>query len=255
MQSYDDAVIGAGILGLAHAYHLARRGRRVIVFERDPVAMGASARNFGMLWPIGQPSGEWRELARRSLANWLDVLSSAGLWHRRTGSLHLAYRDDEARVLAEFVQEAAGRGEPYELLDATRVHGLAPRVRQDGLRVALRSPEEVCVDPREVVGRLPAWLEHEYGVVFRFGDPVTEVRTNLVITMSGPLEVGRGWICSGDEMRVLFPELLSRSGLIRCKLQMMRSRAIGDGRPIGPMLATGLTLRHYAAFRDCPGLE
>lgn len=56
-------------------------------------------------------------------------------------------------------------------------------------------------------------------------------------------------------MRFLFPDLLSRSGLIRCKLQMMRSQAFGDGCAIGPMLAAGLTLRHYAAFRDCPGLE
>ena len=29
-KSYDDAVVGAGILGLAHAYHLARRGRQII---------------------------------------------------------------------------------------------------------------------------------------------------------------------------------------------------------------------------------
>lgn len=147
MQRYDDAVIGAGILGLAHAYHLARRRRRVIVFERDPAAMGASVRNFGMLWPVGQPSGELRELARRSMAYWLDVLAFAGLWHRRTGSLHLAYHDDEARILEEFVAEGAARGEPYELLDSPGVRGLAPRVRRDGLLRALWSPEEVCVDP------------------------------------------------------------------------------------------------------------
>src|SRR5690348_18439592 len=99
MQLFDDAVIGAGILGLAQAYHLARRGRRVIVFERDPFARGASIRNFGTLWPVGQPYGPLRELARRSLAHWLDVLSLAGFWHRRTGSLHLAFHDDEARIL------------------------------------------------------------------------------------------------------------------------------------------------------------
>src|SRR5262249_2064847 len=99
----DDAVIGAGILGLAHAFHLARRGRRVVVFERNPQAMGASVRNFGMLWPIGQPAGRMRRMATRSLEIWGQVLRAAGLWHERTGSLHLAYREEEAQVLREFV--------------------------------------------------------------------------------------------------------------------------------------------------------
>ncbi len=254
MKLYDDAIIGAGILGLAHAYHLARRGRKVIVFERDPVAMGASIRNFGMLWPVGQPAGDLRALARRSLATWLEVLGSAGLWHRRSGSLHLAYHEDEARVLEEFRAESARSGEPYELVDPAGVRALAPRVCQDGLRLALWSPEEVCVDPREVVAGLPVWLERAHGVVFHLGDPVTEVRPTSVAALSGRIEVRRSWICSGDELRVLFPEHLRQSGLVRCKLQMMRSQAYGERVPAGPMLAAGLTLRHYAAFRRCPSL-
>lgn len=30
MERFDTAVVGAGILGLAHAYHLARMGQRVV---------------------------------------------------------------------------------------------------------------------------------------------------------------------------------------------------------------------------------
>ncbi len=202
---FDDAVIGAGILGLAHAYQLARRGRRVVVFERDPAAMGASVRNFGMLWPIGQPVGELRDLARRSLAIWLEVLRSSGLWHERTGSLHLAYHEDEARVLREFADQARARGEPLELLDPASVRAMAPRVRQEGLQLALWSPEEVCVDPREVVAGLPSWLARGYGVAFRFDDAAVDVQTSQVTATSGRLEADRVWVCSGDEMRSPLP--------------------------------------------------
>ena len=110
--AYDDAVIGAGIIGLAHAYHLASRGRRVVVFERHRQAQGASVRNFGMLWPIGQPAGPLRDLALRSREIWLDVLARSGIWYERSGSLHLAYRDDEADVLREFGRCADASGFP-----------------------------------------------------------------------------------------------------------------------------------------------
>src|SRR5215472_10893720 len=100
----DLAIVGAGILGLAHAYAAARRGLRVAVFERSQRASGASVRNFGLLWPVGQPHGAMYELALRSRALWLDVLEEARLPHWPQGALHLAYRDDEAAVAREFAE-------------------------------------------------------------------------------------------------------------------------------------------------------
>jgi glycine/D-amino acid oxidase-like deaminating enzyme len=47
----DVAVVGAGLTGLSAALHLARKGARVAVLEKETVAFGASGRNGGMATP------------------------------------------------------------------------------------------------------------------------------------------------------------------------------------------------------------
>jgi FAD dependent oxidoreductase TIGR03364 len=252
--SFDAAVVGAGILGLAHAYHLARRGKRVVVFERRARAQGASVRNFGMLWPIGQPAGPLYRLARRSLEIWKEVLEASKLWHERCGSLHLAYREDEAQVLREFVGACQGeRG--CELLNVRQVVDRCRSVRPDGLQAGMWSPVETCVEPREVIAGLPQWLQRVHGVEFRFGAPVTGYEQPLVQTPAAAYKADHLVVCSGDDFEGLFPAAFATSGLVRCKLQMLRSQAYPSVWRIGPMLAAGLTLRHYAAFADCPSLS
>ena len=208
-QESNDAVVGAGILGLAHAYQLARRGRRVVVFERHSRACSASVRNFGMLWPIGQPFGELRDLAKRSLGIWLEVLAAGRLWHDRSGSLHLAYREDEAQVLQEFAQQSLEQGEHVDVLDPAQVRRRAPAVRQDGLLRALWSSEEVCVDPREVVATLPEWLSRHHAVSFQFDTPILQVDGQTLITGDARHTADRIWVCCGDELRILYPEVLA----------------------------------------------
>ena len=43
-QHHDMLIVGAGILGLSHAYAAARRGLKVAVFERSETPLGASVR-------------------------------------------------------------------------------------------------------------------------------------------------------------------------------------------------------------------
>jgi FAD dependent oxidoreductase TIGR03364 len=253
-RQYDVAIAGAGILGLAHAYHLARRGLRVIVCESQARAQGASVRNFGMLWPIGQPLGPLYQLARRSLDIWLDVLQAAGLWHDRAGSLHLAYHDDEAQVLREFAALASATHE-CRLLDPALISERFPAVVTNGLRLGLFSPVEVTVDPREVVARLPDWLNRTHGVDFVFDTPVLGYDRPTVHTAAGAYRADRLLVCTGADFRTLAPDVFAGAGLLLCKLQMMRSQPFGNTFRAGTMLAAGLTLRHYRAFADCPTLS
>ena len=250
---FDDAIAGAGIIGLAHAYHLARAGRRVAVFERSSRAEGASVRNFGTLWPIGQPSGDRLQLALRSRDIWLEVLAEAGLWHERCGSLHLAYREDEAAVIEEFARAAPADGIACELLGPREVLARSPAVKLEGLRAGLFSPSECLVDPREVVGRLPAWLAERYGVRFFFDCAVAGYDRPRLRAGGREWRAERLFVCSGKDLRTLYPEALESMGLVRTKLQMLRT-APRSGPRLGPILAAGLTLRHYGAFARCPSL-
>jgi glycine/D-amino acid oxidase-like deaminating enzyme len=103
-RSADIAIVGAGIVGLAHAYMSLRKGYRVVLFDRDQFAVGASVRNFGLLWTIGQEPGVGLERALRSRNHWQDVAKDAGLWINNNGSLHVVYNDDELTILEEFLQ-------------------------------------------------------------------------------------------------------------------------------------------------------
>jgi FAD dependent oxidoreductase TIGR03364 len=251
-EPFDVAMAGAGILGLAHAYHLARRGKRVLVVERHPRAQGASVRNFGMLWPIGQPAGPLCDLARRSLEIWHEVLPGAGLWHERSGSLHLAYHDDEAQVLGEFLSSHRDCG--YAWLDAGKITAHWPAVNAVDLKGGLWSPIETCVDPREVVAKLPGWLTASWGVRFVFGCQALAYERPVLHTSLGEYKADAFVVCGGDEFQTLYPAAFVGSGLTKCKLQMLRSEPMAQPWRLGPMLAAGLTLRHYRAFASCKTL-
>ncbi len=209
---FDDAVVGSGILGLALAYHLARRGRNVVVLDRSARGEGTSARNFGMLRPVSQPAGSLRRMALRSREVWLDVLGVSGLWHERTGSLHLAYRDDEAAVLREFADRAAEEGFRCELLGPEAVVDRAPLVRREGLIAGLFSPWEVCIDPREVTAGLPPWLARARGVRFETGRTVVGFEPGRVQTHEGDLAADRLWICAGTNSAGSIPRPMPRWG-------------------------------------------
>jgi D-hydroxyproline dehydrogenase subunit beta len=250
----DIAIVGAGILGLAHAYLAAKAGKSVVVIEKSPRASGASVRNFGMVWPIGQPAGPMLELSLRSRELWLEILDLAKLPRRETGSLHVAYRADEAAVAQEFAELGPQLGYQCAWLKPQQVLERSHAVQPDGLAGALWSSTELTIDPRQVVQSLPAFLEDQFNVKFLFATAVTAIEHPFLYTGTGRWQADTVIVCSGDDFETLYPQHFAASGLTRCKLQMMRTVPQPDGWQLGPSLAAGLTLRFYPAFQVCKTL-
>ena len=253
-RNFDLAVVGAGIVGLAHALAAARRGQRVIIFERSAQAVGASVRNFGLLWPVGQPAGLRHDRAMRSREIWSEVGAAAGLFLDPSGSLHLAYQAEEWALLQEFAASPLGSSFGRMLLTPKETIARSAAVELTGLRGALWSPTEATVDPREAIAALPAWLHATYGVTLQFGTTLRSVALPQLQTTAGVWQADRVVVCSGQDFETLYPECFQREPITRCKLQMLRTPPQPDQWPLGPALCAGLTLTHYDSFKSCASL-
>ncbi len=177
----DIAVVGGGILGLAHAFVLARSHKRVVLFERGRSATGASVRNFGMIWPIGQPAGEMHQMALRSRELWFEALNATRLSFRPTGSLHVAHHPDEAEVLREFAEIGPPAGYECCWLNTAEASRRSQALESENLQGALWSGTEMTVDPRDFAAAFGAYLR-ETGVECRYGSAVKKIELPVVET-------------------------------------------------------------------------
>ena len=250
MTKQSAIVIGAGIAGLATARALANRGYQVFVLERNQKAIGASIRNFGMIWPIGQP-GEMYETAILSRNIWKQVCEEVNIWYEATGSLHLAYSPDELSVLEEL--KDIYRDRQYELLNADQVAKKSAVVVKNNLMAGLYSNQELIIDPRISIVQIANWLSEQFNVQFLWNKTVTEIVYPAVFAGDELFEADEIYVCNGADFETLYPQLFALLPLTKCKLQMMRMGA--QTERIGPALCGGLSLAHYTSFKIAPSLE
>src|SRR5262249_10593149 len=131
----DIIVVGAGIVGCAVAYELARRGASVEIVDERPVGMGATQASAGVLAPfIEARDGPMLDLTVRSLGMYDDfmtrVLADAGVMvaYRRTGTIDVATNDAELRALRATADTLQRRGVTALLLDASLTRAEEPQL-------------------------------------------------------------------------------------------------------------------------------
>ena len=202
---FDAVVVGAGAVGLACGYALARRGLVVAVIEKDhAIGQGVSSRNSevvhgGLYYPTGSLKARLCVQGRRQLYAFLD---SHGVVYDRCGKLVVATEDAEvARLEAIERQAQANDVEGIAPLSAAQAHVLEPELRAV---MALTSPQSGVFDSHGYMLALQGEIEDRGGVVvvdtpfagaevlagggFRVrtgGTDATELTSRLLVTAPG----------------------------------------------------------------------
>jgi FAD dependent oxidoreductase TIGR03364 len=248
-QHPDVIIVGAGIVGLAHAYTAAMRGLKVVVVERDHRCVGASIRNFGFITVTGQPAGATWRRARFSRDVWAGVAAAASIPIEHHGLWVVARRDKAAAVLEAFMRTSMA--ERNELLTAEEAQQRAPELRTDGAAAVMYSPHELRVESRLAIGQLTQWLQQHHGVEFLFGECVQEVRTPMVRTAARTLHAERVVVCPGTELNGVAHGALAHLNLKLTRLQMLRIRPQTGFRLSGAVMSD-LSLVRYGGYAALP---
>jgi FAD dependent oxidoreductase TIGR03364 len=242
----DVLIVGAGIVGLAHAVAALERGLSVTIIDRDSRAVGASVRNFGHACVTAQ-SGELLDLAQVAREKWIRYSGLAGFFSVQSGALAVARSATELAVLDE-LSASRGSGEVAMLTDvATRAH-LGGRSNSAVVGGALLR-DDVRVDPRQAVGALAEWLAAQPGVRFFWQTSYAGTGDGFALTTRGAIRAERTIVCVGHDVSYLFPELAATHEVVRCGLQMALVEA-PEGLELGPAVLTGTSMLRYPAFAE-----
>src|SRR5215469_10144971 len=169
----DCVVIGAGVVGLAIARALAKRGRETLVLEAEnAIGTGTSSRNSevihaGIYYTPGSAKATLCVAGKHLLYAYCE---ERGVDHRRCGKLIVAADQEQVRAL-EKIEATAGANGVNDLrwLTAAEAKAMEPAV---SCVAALLSPSTGIVDSHGFMLALRGDLEHAGGVI-ACNSPVT----------------------------------------------------------------------------------
>lgn len=208
-ETFDIAIVGAGITGCAIARQLARYDLSICVVEAaNDIALGASKANGGLVHAGYDPTpgtvkAQVNARGCELYGTWAQEL---GFLFCRTGSMVLGFNDEDRAHLEKLRQNGLANGVPeLSIIGPERIHELEPRASADAA-CALWCPSTGFVDPFEVA---IAALENAVanGVTFMRSAPVE------AIEVAG----------SGDDARFTLP---TPAGDVRCRYLI---NAAGNG--------------------------
>jgi glycine/D-amino acid oxidase-like deaminating enzyme len=149
--SADVVVVGSGAFGASAAYHLVRRGMRVVVLERAALASQTSPRAAGLTSQVRATPALTR-LAQRAVTKLAAFTEETGqpLRFTQSGALKIARTERDAEQLAREVARGAEVGVPITLVSVAEARRRLPILGERGIIAVTWSPTDCNVEPSEL---------------------------------------------------------------------------------------------------------
>lgn len=243
-------VVGGGIVGTLHAWALRRAGWEVVHLEASHQPLGASVRNFGLIWSSGRRSGEELAAALRSRQLWEELAAEIpGIGFRPCGSLTVATNEAERTVMEAYAGGPEAAMRQTQLLEPPAVRALNPALRGQ-IAGALWCPLDAVVEPSKVLGAVRAHLQAQGGYRFLAHRAVTALSAGSVRELSGDRHQGDVVVVAPGAWAGSLDPLVEQGSLRRVRLQMLQTA------PLATKCTTALgdadTLRYYPAYESSP---
>lgn len=173
-ETADVVIIGAGVHGASTAFHLAQRGARVIVLEREAAASGATGRSSGLVrmhYDLAIES-EMAWLSFDYFTNWAQKVGGDSGF-TRTGFVRIVPQEMEEALRAN-VADQQRIGIRTSIISAADVHELAPDLTTDDFNIAAYEPDSGYADPTSTCTTMLAAARAK-GAVYHQGSPVERI--------------------------------------------------------------------------------
>ena len=127
VEQTDVLIVGGGLMGSASAFFLRRRGRSVVLLERDMIGQYASGVNFGNVRRQGRFLGQL-ELANRSFALWkrLPELIDDDLEFVASGQMRVCYHEEQIAELEAYAAAPEARELDLKIYRGPELHERFP---------------------------------------------------------------------------------------------------------------------------------
>ena len=224
-ETFDVAIVGAGIVGAACADELARCGMRVAIVDRDVVGGGATAAGMGHVVVMDDSEAQFA-LTRYSQKLWRGLRPELpeDVEYEQCGTIWVALDEEEMAEVERKHAFYGSRGVPTEVLNARALKEREPNLR-DGVAGGLLVPEDVVVYP-PCAARFLVERARKRGAEMKLGASVTKL--------------GDGRVHCDDGSEIYAKKIVNAAGA--------RAGLLTDGVEIKPRKGHLVITDRYAGF-------